>query len=154
MPAFFLESSAAAKLYVFETGSKWVADLLERDTENQFFVTRITPIEIAAVIFRRVKAGRLGRSVAAGAIESLREDVGEIFRIVDVSPELCDVALDVAEKYALRGYDCVQLAASLLTQKYRHVAGQSSVIFVGSDIELNSAARAECFDVRNPNDYP
>jgi uncharacterized protein len=151
--AYFLDSSAAAKLYVFETGSTWMNDLILRDAENQFFVTRITPIEIAAVIYRRVKAGSLRSSAATKAIETLRTNVSDTFRIVDVSPELSDLALDVAEKFALRGYDCVQLAASLLTRRYREAARQSAPIFVGSDIELNSAARTEGFDVRNPNDF-
>src|SRR5438067_7291441 len=103
-----------------------MTDLIGRDLANQFFVTRITPIEIASVIFRRVRSGRLPGSEAAIAIESLRLDVAEIFQIVEVSPELSDLALDVAERFALRGYDCVQLAASLLTQRYREAAGQSS----------------------------
>jgi predicted nucleic acid-binding protein len=151
--AYFLDSSAVAKLYVRETGTRWMTELIDRSDAHQFYVNRITPVEVAAVIFRRSRSERRAGREARDALDSLRSDVESVFQLVELDVECVDVALDVAEKFALRGYDCVQLAGSLLLQRYRDAVGHTPLIFVGSDRELNLAAEAEGLSVENPNDH-
>lgn len=124
MAAYFLDSSAAAKLYVLEPGSSWVTQLVVPAQQHELFVVRITAVEIAAAIFRRVKAGTLSTDDAIGAVA------------------------------ALRGYDCVQLAAAVAVHRVRLSENASSLNFASADLELNAAARAEGLEVSNPNEHP
>lgn len=71
-----------------------------------------------------------------------------------MSPEVLDGAMILAKKYALRGYDAVQLAAALDANKELLAAGLPALIVVSADGELNTAAIAEGLEVANPNDYP
>ena len=57
----------------------------------------------------------------------------------------------MAETYALRGYDAVQLAAVLEVNTIRLNLGLSALIFVSADGDLNTAATAERLSVENPN---
>ncbi len=61
--------------------------------------------------------------------------------------------LNPAKKYALRGYDAVQLAAALETEKERIALGLSSLILLSADTDLNDSAIAECLTVDDPNNY-
>jgi predicted nucleic acid-binding protein len=54
----------------------------------------------------------------------------------------------------LRGYDAVQLATALETNRKRLSDGLSALVFVSADAELNNAAQAEGLEVENPNNYP
>ena len=56
MGAYFLDSSAAAKRYVVESGTERLLALCEPAAQLELFVARITAIEVAAVLFRRVRA--------------------------------------------------------------------------------------------------
>lgn len=60
----------------------------------------------------------------------------------------------LAETFALRGYDAVQLATALAAQNERVLNGLSPLVIVSADGELNDAARAEGFNVEDPNDHP
>ena len=57
----------------------------------------------------------------------------------------------MAETYALRGYDAVQLAAVLEVNTIRLNLRLSALIFVSADGDLNTAATAERLSVENPN---
>ncbi len=50
MVAYFLDSSAAVKLYVVEPGTAWLTKLVDPADSNEIFVVRITPVEIAAAL--------------------------------------------------------------------------------------------------------
>lgn len=61
--------------------------------------------------------------------------------------------MTIAERYALRGYDAVQLAAAYAIRAAIQAAGEQ-VIFVSADRELNAAAASEGFAVEDPNAHP
>ncbi len=75
------------------------------------------------------------------------------FRKVEISESLTEKAAQLAKKYALRGYDAVQLAAALETESERITSGLSSVTLLSADADLNAAAVSEGLAVENPNDY-
>ncbi len=64
-----------------------------------------------------------------------------------------DEAVILARKYALRGYDAVQLATVLEVHNERTALGLSPLILLSADTELNDAAIAEGLTVDNPNNY-
>jgi len=152
--AYFLDSSAAAKLYLAEQGSTWITALADPAQGYEIFVVRVTAVEIAAVLFRKVKGGVLSLEEAASSLAALRHDFERTYRVIDFTAAVSDVALGMAERHGLRGYDCVQLAAAVTVQEDRPPAHLPSIALVSADAELNTAARAEGLEVIDPNDYP
>lgn len=65
-----------------------------------------------------------------------------------------ELALTVAERYALRGYDCVQLATALTARQFWTASGIEPLQFISADEDLNAAAQAEGFTVLDPNEHP
>ena len=57
MATFFCDSSAIVKRYVNETGSNFVEDLADVKNGNVILLARITQVEVAAAIARRLKGG-------------------------------------------------------------------------------------------------
>jgi predicted nucleic acid-binding protein len=152
--AYFLDSSAAIKLYVTERGSPRVLGLTVPPQANEIFIVRITAVEIAAAFYRRVRGGTLSRPQAATASAALRADLATVYRVLEVDPSLVDEAIGVAARHGLRGYDCIQLAAALIAEQARQASGLRSLIVVSADRELNAAAQAEGFVVDDPNSHP
>ena len=70
-----------------------------------------------------------------------------------LSTSLVNEAVSLARKYALRGYDAVQLASALQTQNKRANAGLLPLTLLSADTDLNAAAVAEGLTVDNPNDH-
>jgi len=73
---------------------------------------------------------------------------------VEITPLLLSVAVSLATKHALRGYDAVQLAATLEANDEGIANGLAPLTLVSADTELNNAAQAEGLTVENPNNYP
>ena len=113
VPAYFLDSSGAAKLYVTEPGSVWRASLVDPMRENECFVASVTAVEVTAAMYRRVRAGSLTKAEADAACAELERDLDRVFAIVDISRSILIRARDAARRHGLRGYDCLQLASAL-----------------------------------------
>ncbi|MGI8912797.1 MAG: type II toxin-antitoxin system VapC family toxin [Chloroflexota bacterium] len=154
MSTYFGDSSGVVKLYVTEIGSEWVDGLTDQAQGHQVVIARITLVEVAAALFRRVRGGTLSASDAARAIQELGHDLTSQFVIVDLTPTVVAKALILAEQYGLRGYDCVQLASALVVQRERLERGLSPLTLISSDVELNHAARKEHLQVEDPNTLP
>lgn len=59
----------------------------------------------------------------------------------------------LAGKYALRGYDAVQLAAALETHAKRTARKLQPLTLLSAEGDLNAAAIAEGLTVDDPNDH-
>jgi predicted nucleic acid-binding protein len=153
MASYFLDSSAIVKRYVAEPGSLWVASLLIPTLLNRIYVAGIAGAEVVAAISRRAAAGGPARPLLLNAVGVFRADYARRFHVVDVSSALVSAAMDLAERYALRGYDSVQLAAATRIN-LECLAFGTYCTLVSADTELNAAARAEGLIVENPNDHP
>ena len=154
MATYFVDSSGAAKFYVSEVGSSWMESLTDRAQRHQLVIARITAVEVAAVLFRRVRGGRMAASDAAIAMQEFGRDLGSLFAIVELTPIVMARALVAAQQHGLRGYDCVQLASALVVQQERLQRGLSAVTLISGDTELNQAARHEHLAVEDPNTHP
>lgn len=152
MAAYFLETSAAVKLYARERGSDWLLALAVED--HEFIVARITQVEIAAALYRRVRGRSLPVELARRAVTALRRDLETKLRPIELTLAVAELGLDIAERRGLRGYDCVQLASALAAQEVRANASLSGLILLTADQELVRAPREEGLSVENPNDHP
>jgi hypothetical protein len=83
-----------------------------------------------------------------------RADWQEQYQIIEVSPELAERAMNLAEQHGLRGYDSVHLAAALALQEIRQDLGLTPRTFLSADDSQLQAASAEGMLVENPNTFP
>ena len=139
----FCDSSALAKLYVQEEFS---ADLIRlAASANKIAVCRITWVELMAAFARRVRGIPSDAAIFDTVRERFQRDWGG-YLVVEVSQPLVERAGELADTFALKGYDSVQLAAAQVLQ-----AGQSDVVaFACFDQRLCKSAKVLGMQV---NDY-
>jgi uncharacterized protein len=154
MPAYFFDSSAAVKRYVRETGTNWTIGLFRSPNQNAFYAARVTLVEVISAFTRRMKSGSLSPLQTGKAKTRFRRAFRRKFFKLEIDARLIERAAELAEKYALRGYDAAQLAAALTANDARISIGASALIFVSADSNLNNAAASEGLTVENPNNYP
>jgi uncharacterized protein len=85
------------------------------------------------------------------AITQFRAELVDIYRVLILSEQVVEQAMQLAERHALRAYDAVQLASGLILA---HTATTLSPFFVCADERLNSVAQSEGLTVINPNHHP
>lgn len=154
MATYFFDSSALVKHYVIETGSSWVTQVLSASRDHQIYVTSITAVEVIAALTRRERGKHLPQNDYQTSTQQFCSDLKFIYQIVDLTDRLITQAMRIAQSYALRGYDAVQLAAALAINSELQFAQLPSLTLISADNELNLAAQKENLLVKNPNDYP
>jgi predicted nucleic acid-binding protein len=80
-----------------------------------------------------------------------REDFRQAYRVIEVTAEIVERAMDLAETQALRGYDAVQLATALHLHRIRRELDLPPLVFVSADEDLNAVAEVEGLPAENPN---
>lgn len=140
MALYYLETSALVKLYVYEDGTERLLSLTASDAGHRFAILSLAQVEFHAAIRRRQRGGELAASAADDLIESFRQHSEGRFLMQPFSDSLLDVALELIDGYALRGYDSMQLAGYLML---RSISGAEEPIFVCADQALLKAARNE-----------
>lgn len=154
MAGYFFDSSALVKRYVVESGTQWVRSLCDPAAGHTIYVVRITGAEMIAALTRRTRTGSLTQSAAQNAMAAFRSDFGGSYLISELTPILIESSMDLAQMYGLRGYDAVQLAASLDMNAERRGYGLTPLTLVSADTDLNQAATTEGLAIENPNDHP
>lgn len=151
MNVYFFDSSGIAKRYMSETGTTWVIGVTDPATGNRIYVARITGVEVVSAITRQARSGSLSATDAATAIAQFRWDFANQYRIVEITPTLIARAMSLAETYALRGYDAIQLTAASEVNTQRLALGMPALTFISADATLNAAASTEGLTVDDPN---
>ncbi len=154
MATFFGDTSALVKRYVSETGSAWLTATIHPNLGQRIYIAQITIVEIVSAITRREKSGSTTPQEALNALNQFEQDWKTEITIVDLSANLVDNAVALAKKYALRGYDAVQLATVLEVHNERMALGLSPLTLLSADNDLNAAAMAEGLTIDNPNNHP
>lgn len=129
----YLDSSALVKLYVSELGSETVR--LLTDTAQAIASSSVAYPEVRAAFARRTREGGISPKTLATMKQSLLDDWKHLF-VVPVSSVLSTMAGDLAEAYALRGFDAIHLATALWLQNEQH----QELTFACWDDRLGAAA--------------
>ncbi|PSB51531.1 nucleic acid-binding protein [filamentous cyanobacterium Phorm 6] len=153
MAFYYVDSSALVKRYIRETGSAWVLSLFDPSLNNDVLIAAITGVEIIAAIIRRARGRSISTTDSTLACVQFRSDLQSDYQVVELTESIINSAMVLAETYALRGYDAVQLATGCAINALCTANSFSSVIFVSADNELNAAAASEGLIVENPNNY-
>jgi predicted nucleic acid-binding protein len=104
----YLDTSSLVKLYVTEAGSDVVRQLVGD--------ARVVATSVVAYAETRASLARLRRdgTLTASKFASAKREFGEqwpTYLTVDATDSLCRAAGELAEKYGLRGFDSIHLAA-------------------------------------------
>lgn len=153
MATYYFDSSALLKRYVTERGTAWVNGLTAAAAANANRLASFTAVELISAIARRVRGGTVSAAHAALMIGAVRYDFANYFLVVEITPNLMERAMDLAEQHALRGADSLQLAAAMQVHLECLAVG-NPLTFVSADVELNAAALAEGLTVDDPNRHP
>lgn len=136
----YLDTSALVKLYVPERDSAKTSQLV--DSAEMTAISRIAYAEARAAFARKRRERAVSPRDYRTMVQDLDDDWDSFF-IVDVSEVLIKRAGQLAESFALRGYDAVHLASAAI------VGEQSSqaVTFACFDDRLCRAARRQGLSV-------
>ena len=135
-----VDTSALAKRYVQEPGSKELEDLFFRVISSVFVSTLAYP-EFSAAIGRKIRNRELNKDDAAKAISEFETDWNGLFETISVTKPLAESAASLAVQYGLKGADAIHLATTL-------VSGID--LFVVSDIQLIRVAEEVGIRTYNP----
>lgn len=152
MPVYFLETSALVKRYAQETGTPWV-QALAGSQNNVLYVAQVAGVEAVAALTLRARRGSMTALEASNAVADLRRDFLIDYAQVQITEAVLLRAMDLIERYGLRGYDSLQLASAVQIAVERTAFGLAAPIMVCADIALNAAVTAEGLAVDNPNSH-
>ena len=132
----YLDTSSLVKLYVVEPGSDAVRTLVAAATVVA--TSSIAYTETRAALARRRRERALRPKAFASAKKGFEAEWPKNFA-VEVTSALCREAGEFAERYRLRAYDSVHLAAFA---EIARQAGVRDTRFSSFDDALNRAARS------------
>jgi uncharacterized protein with PIN domain len=149
VPAYFLDTSALAKVYRKEPGS----DFMERivvDFGSHLFISRFTILEMESVLALKFRTGELDGHALVTVRRRLEADLGGRRLLVATVSDAHlrrarQLIIDHGRTEALHGPDALQLSVALGLKE----AGLLSV-FVAADQRLCRVAMIEGFTTLNP----
>lgn len=131
----YLDTSALVKLYVEETGTVSVQQLV--DAASVVSTSVVAYAEARSAFARQHREGGLGKHQLRQATLALDQHWPRLLA-VEATEDLCRRAGDLAEAHALRGFDSLHLASFLLVATS---AAPEPVRFSCFDERLEAAAR-------------
>lgn len=135
----YLDTSTLVKLYVDEPKSD-EARLLVNEAEV-VATSRVAYVEAVASFVRRL-APRTLTAAYRQARHSLDQDWPS-YLVIEVTDDVTKLAAQIAQKYRLRGFDCLHLASAVFLKKRLN----RPIVFSSADAKLNAAARKEGLDI-------
>lgn len=147
MALYYLETSALVKLYIRESGTERLLQLVRSANENRFAVVSLSQVEFRSAIRRRERAGDLDSRAAGLVLDRFQRHMETTFLRQTLAESVLDSACEMVERYALRAYDSVHLGACLALKA---IAGASAPTFVCADRQLLQAAVSEQLPVLDP----
>ena len=149
MAVYYLDASALVKLYVREAGSLRLKQIYDAP-ENEIVFVAVGLVEAASALARRRRMGQMSETVQRALYAGLLRDAKQRFTLYPPNDIVLLRAAELTQRYPLRGYDAVHLAAALELQRLLTLNHLSPVVMLSADEKLNAAARAEALRVETP----
>jgi predicted nucleic acid-binding protein len=105
----YFDTSAFVPLLVTEPGTSLARELW--DSADGVVTTRLLYVEAAAALARARRIGRITARNHRRAVDSL-DELWRDFRVVEIDEVVIRRAAELADHYALRGYDAVHCASA------------------------------------------
>jgi predicted nucleic acid-binding protein len=154
MAEFYADSSVLVKRHVPEVGTLWFRGLADPAAGNLIMTVRVSVIEMFSALSRRLREGTLDASTYAALAADVETVCAAEYRVIELGQHVVGRARGVLERYPLRAYDAVQLAAALSANDVLLASGFQALVFLNADTRLLSAAQAEGLAVDDPNVHP
>ncbi len=148
----YCDSSAVVKVYLEEAGSAFMKNLCRTTLVGNIFISAIAGPEVLSALHRRMRSGDLSSEIISQARKDFAEDFQDFYHRIPVSDAIITLAMQLIQKYPLRGYDSVQLATASYLQSTLRAFNGEEVRFLGADKVLNDAAQNEGLIVINPSE--
>lgn len=134
----YLDTSALVKLYVSEPGSKRVKAAV--DATSAVVTSRLAYVETRAALGMAVRTGRISGEDRALAVAAFGADWKRM-AVVEVTQALVELADNLSEAMALRGYDAIHLASAVSVWQgrrapVRFMAWDQALLLAASQIGL------------------
>ncbi len=153
MKHYYLDTSAAIKLYVTESGTMWLRELLMANSEVEVVSSQLLQVELWSGFTRRLRDGSVSLADYTRMQDWFVTHRQTLYQIVSIQAEIVQLACELIERQPLRGYDSVHLATALTVNQRLIENEQAPLIFLSADNRLNAAAQAEGLAVDNPNEH-
>ena len=131
----YLDTSSLVKFYVEEAGSETVRALV---TAATVVATAGIAYPEARAAFARLRREHALRPAAFTSVKRALDDDWPRYLTLDITADISRAAGDLAERFALRGYESVHLAVFAAVARH---AGAGATSFSSFDDRLNRAAR-------------
>lgn len=155
--AYYFDSSALVKLYIFERGSHWVRRLIESPQEfpPSVISSKLSVVETASAFFKRQRQGVISNSLKQRLVSRFLYDTQHRYLLTAPNDDVLTMAIDLLQRHPLRAYDAVQLATALVINQQIRITWRhdTDLTFVSADNLLCQAAQAEGLVAENPNTY-
>ena len=151
MAVYYFDTSVLVKIYIEEEGSLWARNIASHRENNTIYIAHIAGPEAISAFFRKVRTGEISRENALQATEKFKEEFIDAFEIVEIKQDIIDLAMTLAQRHGLRGYDSVQLAAALSIFAQSGDDSDGLPEFISADSRLNEAASYEGMSARIPH---
>lgn len=139
----YLDTSALAKKYIKEAGSKKIKDIIGKDAI--IATSKLTYAEMLSALIRRMRSGDISKGEAERFISDFENDWCD-FHSVDVKDDIFSIIKRVIRLYSLRGSDSIHLASAVWLKEML----KEDIAFVASDVNLLEAAQREGLQIINP----
>jgi predicted nucleic acid-binding protein len=150
--AAFVDTSGLLKLYVPETGSRWMHSAVRTLGVT---IGAVTFTEIGSSLSRRVREGELSPGDARDAWKTFRRE-SRSFIVVPLTRQLLIAAASLSARSVagLRALDALQLQAALHAREAASASKLVAPLFISADVRLLAAAEQLGFATDNPLDHP
>ena len=153
MTTYYLDTSAAVKLYVQEIGSGWLKELLVTPRPPVVVTSHLLRVEMWSAFARRLREHTVNATEYNEICALFAEDRQNLYRFTPINEAAIQNACEYVERYPLRAADAIHLAAALTTNRQLLNARKRGLVFLCADDRLLQAAAAEGLATDNPNSH-
>jgi uncharacterized protein len=145
-----MDTSALAKRYILETGSRWIKTQVKPSSINIVMISALTTVELFSLLFRHQRLGNLQPQSAQKLKKAFLSHVKKQYSVFKIDELTLQQARELVQRHPLRALDAIQLACAIEALSII----QQNITFISSDKNLLKAAIAEGFLTDDPNSHP
>jgi uncharacterized protein len=112
-------------------------------------------VEVAAALAARHRATTgISQHARDTGLRFFKRHLATEYTVITIDRAIIDQAVDLTQRYRLRGYDAVQLASAVVGNDAFIASGQPRLTFVAADSDLIAAAGSEGLPGDDPLRHP
>lgn len=154
MAIHLFDTSALAKRYLSEAGSRWVRQVVAGET---IAISRIVIVEMASVAARHYGEGRITRAQRNAIVQSFQSGIQDMV-VIDVAPDVLDDAaallISLPSTTMLRTLDAIHVISATRAFRAGAALGNLPGTLVSADNRLLNVAQQAGLATDDPRLHP